>query len=186
MKTAGKIERVIAYSLMAFFRPLRNRWASAIYIRFLGRWGVNFTGEPAYISSSGVSIDGTDYSLVTIGKGVTISSFIRILTHDWSPFTLGKSMGVNPTKPLGRLLPVRIGDYSFIGTGSILMPGARIGCGCLIGAGTVVRGKIPDYSIVIGSPGQIVGDTRDYMVKKYPDYADAIRQSACVAPPDGE
>ncbi len=173
MSKAPKYERIVAYTLIAFLRPIKLRWATVIYIFFLRRWGTRFTGRPAYISGK-VDIDGTDYSLVTLGEGVTISSYVRILTHDWAPHTIGKAMGINTASPLGRILPVTIGDYSFIGTGSIVMPGASIGRGCIIGAGTVVRGSIPDFSIVIGSPGQIVGDSRDYMAKQFPEYIDTI------------
>ncbi len=172
---APKYERVLAYSLITLVRPIRLRWATAVYIYFLRRWGAQFTGRPAYISGK-VDIDGTDYSLLTLGEGVTISSYVRILTHDWSPHTVGKAMGVYTTNPLGRICPVTIGDYSFVGTGSIVMPGTKIGRGCLIGAGTVVRGIIPDFSIVIGSPGQIIGDSRSYMSKQFPEYAELISQ----------
>ncbi len=175
MAKAPKYECAVAYTLIAFLRPFKLRWATAVYIYFLQRWGTQFTGRPAYISGK-VDIDGTDYSLLTLGEGVTISSYVRILTHDWSPYTIGKAMGIHTTRPLGRILPVTIGDYSFIGTGSIVMPGARIGRGCIIGAGTVVRGSIPDFSIVVGSPGQIVGDSRDYMSRKFPEHAAAISQ----------
>ena len=48
-----------------------------------------------------------------------------------------------------------------IGSGSIILPGTTIGRGCLIGSGTVVRGNIPDNAIVMGSPGRLVGDTRN-------------------------
>jgi acetyltransferase-like isoleucine patch superfamily enzyme len=175
MAKAPKYERIIAYTLVAIFRPLNMRWATAIYVFFLQRWGARFTGRPAYIAGT-VSIDGTDFSLITLGKGVTISGYTRILTHDWSPYTIGKAMKIYTTKPMGRILPVTIGDYSFIGTRSIVMPGANIGRGCIIGAGTVVRGTVPDFSIMIGNPGQIVGDTRDYMAKKFPEHIVKISQ----------
>lgn len=176
MSKAPKYERIVAYTLIAFFRPIKLRLVTAIYIFFLRRWGTRFTGQPAYISGK-VDIDGTDYSLITLGKGVTLSGNARILTHDWSPYTVGKAMGIQTANPLGRILPVAIGDYSFIGTGSIVMPGASIGRGCIIGAGTVVRGPIPDFSIVIGNPGQIIGDSRDYLARKFPEHLTLITQS---------
>lgn len=171
-----KYERVIAYTLIAILGLFRLRWATTIYIYYLQRWGVKFTGRPAYISGS-VSIDSTDYSLITFGEGITISGYVRILTHDWAPHTIGKAMGIYTVLPLGRIQPVVIGDYSFIGTRSIVMPGAKIGRGCLIGAGTIVRGSIPDFSVVIGNPGQIVGDTRDYMIKRFPEHTLTIAQN---------
>ncbi len=38
-----------------------------------------------------------------------------------------------------------------------LLSGAHLGRGCEVGAGSVVRGKIPPYAIVIGNPCKIVG-----------------------------
>jgi len=176
MKKASKYERIVAYTLIALLRPFNMRYATAVYIYFLRRWGTHFTGRPAYIAGT-VSIDGTDFSLITLGEGVTISGNTRILTHDWSPYTVGKAMEIYTTSPLGRILPVKIGDYSFVGTRSIVMPGTNIGRGCLIGAGSVVRGSIPDFSVVIGNPGQIIGDSREYIAKKFPEFADKISQS---------
>ena len=99
-----------------------------------------------------------------------MSSYIRVLTHDWSPHTIAKAFDLPQEKPLGILSTVEIGDYSFIGTGTILMPGCKIGKACIIGAGTVVRGDIPDYSIYIGSPGKVVGDSRKYVKSKFPQF----------------
>lgn len=51
-----------------------------------------------------------------------------------------------------------IGDGSLIGMGATVLNGARIGKGCLIGAGALVtEGKdIPDFSLVMGTPGKVV------------------------------
>ena len=56
--------------------------------------------------------------------------------------------------------PVNIGTNSFIGAGAIILPGSSIGEHCIIGAGAVVKGNIPDFSIVIGNPCKVIGDTR--------------------------
>lgn len=56
---------------------------------------------------------------------------------------------------------VRIGAYTFVGAGSVILPGVTIGTGCLIGTGSLVAKDIPDYSIVVGMPAKIVGSTID-------------------------
>jgi acetyltransferase-like isoleucine patch superfamily enzyme len=52
--------------------------------------------------------------------------------------------------------PVVIGDGSWIGAGSVILPGARIGKHVAIGANSVVNGEIPDFSVAVGSPAKVV------------------------------
>jgi acetyltransferase-like isoleucine patch superfamily enzyme len=51
---------------------------------------------------------------------------------------------------------VIIGDNVWIGDGAKVLPGTEIGDRCVIGAGTVVRGKIQSYSVVSGIPGKVI------------------------------
>lgn len=44
----------------------------------------------------------------------------------------------------------------FIGAGAIILPQSKIGNYCIIGAGAVVKGTIPDYSVVVGNPCKII------------------------------
>lgn len=164
----SKLERLIGFSLIRAAMMYRPGAATKVAVKFYGRWGMKFDGMPNYISAR-CTFDGTDYSLIEIGEGTTISSYIRVLTHDWSPNTILKGLGLKPEKPIGRTLPVKIGKHCFIGTGSVLMPGCSIGDCSIVGAGTVVRGNVEPYSIIIGSPAKKVGDTRDYVRKKFPD-----------------
>jgi serine acetyltransferase len=55
---------------------------------------------------------------------------------------------------------VKIGAYSFLGAGSIVLPGVTIGKGCLIAAGTIVGKDVPDFSVVVPS-GEIRARTTD-------------------------
>ena len=49
-----------------------------------------------------------------------------------------------------------VGHDVWIGQQAIVLPGARIGNGVIVGSGSVVRGDVPDYSIVAGNPAQVV------------------------------
>lgn len=167
MKLRRKIEKLIFLGLARLLTRYRAGLSTSIQCHFYRRWGMRFEGRPNYISPF-VMFDGTDYGLIRIGNGVTFSSYVRVLTHDWSLHTVAKAFGAVPSKPLGRVLGIEVGDFSFIGTGSILMPGCKIGRGSIIGAGTVVRGVVPDYSVYIGSPGRVVGDTRDLLHRHFP------------------
>lgn len=97
---------------------------------------------------------------LTICDGVVISTKVIILTHDWS-FLKRQSKA----SQYGAFRPVYIGSNSFIGAGAIVLPGTTIGKSCIIGAGAVVKGKIDDYSIVVGNPARKIGDTRDEKYK---------------------
>jgi acetyltransferase-like isoleucine patch superfamily enzyme len=55
--------------------------------------------------------------------------------------------------------PVRIGEGTVIAQRSAVLRGSNIGKHCFIGTNSVVQGDIPDYSIVVGAPGKVVGRT---------------------------
>ena len=52
---------------------------------------------------------------------------------------------------------ITVGSDIFIGENCLIMPNTSIGAGCILCAGAVVRGAIPDNSLVIGNPATVVG-----------------------------
>lgn len=66
----------------------------------------------------------------------------------------------DPDVPVGRQLglhqPVSIGSGTWIGHGAMIMPGTRIGRNVVVGAGSVVRGEVPDHAVVAGVPARVV------------------------------
>ncbi|MEL6519322.1 MAG: acyltransferase [Pseudomonadota bacterium] len=52
---------------------------------------------------------------------------------------------------------VVIGNDVWLGTRAIVLPGATIGDGAIIGAGSIVRGDIPAMAIAVGAPARVVG-----------------------------
>jgi acetyltransferase-like isoleucine patch superfamily enzyme len=51
---------------------------------------------------------------------------------------------------------VILGNDVWIGAKCVILPGARIGDGAIVGAGSVVRGTIPAMAIAVGSPARVV------------------------------
>lgn len=94
----------------------------------------------------------TEPYLIEIGDNVAISSGVQFITHH------GLAAMIRHQHPgiqvFGR---IRVGSGTGIGINAILLPGAEIGRDCLIGAGSVVRGRIPDNSLVVGNPAKVVG-----------------------------
>lgn len=138
-----------------------HRWYMRLYNAFLASLGYNLTGTPRYIAGR-ARIDGTDPKLITIGDEVVISSDVRILTHDFSVSRIDRALSARGGQAVvgkiarSKVAAVSIGDNSFIGAFALLLPGAEIGRDCIVGAGSVVRGRIPDGSVVLGNPGQII------------------------------
>jgi carbonic anhydrase/acetyltransferase-like protein (isoleucine patch superfamily) len=66
----------------------------------------------------------------------------------------------DPDTPIGNQLgphaPVSIGDGSWIGHGSVLLPGTRIGRNVVVAAGSVVRGEVPDHCVIGGVPAKVI------------------------------
>jgi len=88
---------------------------------------------------------------ITIGNNVTINHDVTILTA---------SHGLHDPKWRMICKEVRIDDYAWIGQQAMLLPGTHIGRGAVVGAGSVVRGEVPPYTVVIGNPAQAISKRR--------------------------
>jgi acetyltransferase-like isoleucine patch superfamily enzyme len=51
---------------------------------------------------------------------------------------------------------VKIGDGSWLGYGSVVLPGVTIGEHCVIGANSVVTKDVPSFSVAVGVPARII------------------------------
>jgi acetyltransferase-like isoleucine patch superfamily enzyme len=98
----------------------------------------------------GVSIVGRHH--IVIEDDVTTAPNIYITDHNHAYNELGI--------PIGRQWlseePVRVGAGSWLGTGVVVLPGADIGRHVAVAAGSVVRGTVPDNSVVAGVPARVV------------------------------
>ncbi len=50
--------------------------------------------------------------------------------------------------------PIHIGDHVWIGARSLILKGARIEGGAVVGAGSVVSGRVEGASVVVGNPAR--------------------------------
>lgn len=102
---------------------------------------------------------------INIGQGVHIASHSCIYTHssENSIRLLGeKFIEIPANERLGYIIGnVEIGEYTFIGASCVILSGTTIGKGCIIGAGSIVKGSFPDYSVIVGNPAKVVGDTKN-------------------------
>ena len=135
-------------------------------------------GRNVYVSENAIVIGD-----VTLGDEVNIW-FGAVLRGDMHYIKIGNrtniqdnsvvhvTTGVSPTN-IGNGVTVGHGaiihgctieDDCLIGMGSILMDDAIIGEGSLIGAGTLIPPNmiIPENSLVVGSPGKVLRQVKDY------------------------
>lgn len=52
--------------------------------------------------------------------------------------------------------PVRIGEDVWVGEKATILRGADIGAGTVVGSQALVRGTVPPFSVVVGSPARVV------------------------------
>ena len=89
---------------------------------------------------------------VTIGKQVMIGAGVKIYDTDFHPVDFTARIENKPAKKAA----VTIADGVFIGAHSIILKGAVIGEKSVIGAGSVVTGRIPDNEIWAGNPAKFI------------------------------
>ena len=122
-----------------------------------------FPGEPLQVPSGVVvrigdrCMIGRGSSIIArcgidIGDDVTTAPNVYITDHNHTYGDL--------SIPIGRQWPteeaVRIGSGCWLGTNVVILPGADIGRHVTVAAGSVVRGDVPDYSVIAGAPARVV------------------------------
>lgn len=96
--------------------------------------------------------------LIKIGDHVTISTDVKLLTHDAS---IGALCGRNKISDICG--EINIGNNTFIGSGAIIMYGVTVGERCIIAAGAVVTKSVPDGEVWGGNPAYKLGSTDEFL-----------------------
>ncbi len=111
-----------------------------------------------------VSIEGP----VTLGYSATLREGCVAISHTTLEDWVGISSNVHfitfthdigdVTRRVGKIKfkPILVRSGTWIGTRTTVMPGVTIGVGCVIGAGSLVTKDIPDNSLAVGRPAQVI------------------------------
>ena len=132
---------------------------SSIDLNFTCQCGKHiFIGEKIIINMNCTFLDE---NIIRIGNNVLIAPNVQLYTathpiapqerfiEDWDE-TSGELFFRT------RALPITIGDYVWIGGGSIVLPGITIGDNSIIGAGSVVTKPVPANCVAAGNPCRII------------------------------
>jgi carbonic anhydrase/acetyltransferase-like protein (isoleucine patch superfamily) len=89
---------------------------------------------------------------IRIGNDVWTGHHVYITdqNHGYEDLDLPISKQVMPEKP------VSIGDGSWLGHGSVVLPGAQIGNHVVVAANSVVTGALPDNCVAAGVPARVI------------------------------
>lgn len=122
------------------------------YSRIVVADGARLTiGEKTGISNTCIHC----HKEITIGHHVNIGAGCMIFDTDFHSLEW-KDRRDGTDIERRKMKPIVIGDYVFIGAGSIILKGVNIGEKSIIGAGSVVSKDIPEGEIWAGNPARFI------------------------------
>ena len=136
---------------------LRVFWIKRI-IRHCGKnvnieRGADLTPDVSIGDNSGIGIRCQIYGSVSIGSNVLMGPEVVVYTQNHKFEDADKFIIDQGYKEEQNVL---IGDDVWIGRRVMIMPGSRIGNGCVVAAGAIVKKNIPYYAVVGGVPAKII------------------------------
>lgn len=131
-------------------------------IKYFKSLGVKI-GNNTVIYSSDYAMFSTEPWLVKIGDNCSITEGVKFLTHDGG--TLVTRNMDNTIKDFVICGNIQVGNNTYIGIKTVILPGVVIGSNCIIGCGSIVTKNIPDNSVACGVPCRVISNTENYIQK---------------------
>ena len=125
---------------------------SFVKIKPVGGTGDVIIGAGSVLHSGVVVYSGNG---VRLGRDVLVAANCTFapLNHQFrDPSRPIRSQGFAPSR--GGIV---VGDDVWIGAGTVLLDGAEVGRGCVIGAASLVRGRLEPFGIYAGNPLRRLG-----------------------------
>lgn len=154
MSVSKILGKIIYFLFVSTCRPLEYlspRAYMSLYSKVLRFVGVKIEGHPRYISRK-VRFD--EFSRISLNDRVVISENVTLLTHDYSVTTVMLSQGIKSETDVAFVADIVLGRNTFIGLGSVVLPGTRIEENVIVGAGSVCSGILTANSVYAGCPAR--------------------------------
>lgn len=162
-----KMAAKVIKPLLVFLNKVSCKAYKKMYPKYLKWCGVDVEnnyqsgGFDPWISPSAYFDPGYP-SLITLGRGTTVSFEACFLAHDYS---LDKGLFARAGKHGLIVGKIEVGRNCFIGARAMLLPGTRLGDGCVVGANAVVKGSYPAGSVLAGNPARPIGNIESLVDK---------------------
>lgn len=83
---------------------------------------------------------------IKIGEGTEFGPSVYLYDHDHD-YT--KGLNSNSDEESFKTAPIVIGKHCWIGANTVILRGTQIGDNCIIGAGSIVKGIVPNGSVLV-------------------------------------
>jgi maltose O-acetyltransferase len=109
-------------------------------------------GQNSFINHNNVIQAGKKNAKIIIGNHVMTGPCVLMFAYNHSM----DNNGVPMIEQDYTEADIVIQDDVWIGAGSILLAGVKIGKGCVIAAGSIVTSELPPYTICGGNPAKVI------------------------------
>lgn len=94
------------------------------------------------------------YKYIEIGENCLIAANCQIFDNNGHKVSLKNPADRITTEGLSRA--IIIGNNVWVGANSIILPGTNIEDGCVVGAGSIVKGKFNKRQLISGNPAKAI------------------------------
>lgn len=148
-----------------------HTYSSEAFISYLRSCGVKIGKDVRFYNPPSNTVDDVNGMFIEIGDNVQITNGVKILAHDYS-----FSVIANAYNDFSRKQSVtKIGNNVFIGQSALILMGADIGDNVIIGAGSVVTGRIESNSVYAGNPARKICTLEQLRDKNRAVFADSAK-----------
>lgn len=146
----------ILYSFFHFGKLFQCRFSDVPNIR-----AKNFIISSDFFSGPGLYVRGNKYANIIIGSKVLLGPQVMILAgNHLSNYTKSHLFDYNEHDPNSN--DILVNNGAWIGARTILLSGADVGEGTIVGCNSVVNKKLEPYCIYAGSPARLISPRFTY------------------------